>query len=142
MDKFVEFYGDGLDNLAVTDRVMIANMSPENGATVTYFPVDQQTLAYLRLTGRPPELVELVEAYYQAQGLFRRLGAPDPAVHQHARTGHGHGRAQPGGSQAPAGPRGSLPGADKISSRRWPNRAPKTATPSRPKNWDAAPRPA
>ncbi len=78
VDKFVEFYGDGLDHLAVTDRVMIANMSPENGATVTYFPVDQQTLAYLRLTGRPPELVELVEAYYRAQGLFRRLGAPDP----------------------------------------------------------------
>ena len=78
VDKFVEFYGDGLDHLAVTDRVMIANMSPENGATVTYFPVDEQTLAYLRLTGRPAELVELVEAYYRAQGLFRLAGAPDP----------------------------------------------------------------
>jgi aconitate hydratase len=78
VDKFVEFYGDGLAHLAVTDRVMIANMSPENGATVTYFPVDEQTLAYLRLTGRPPELVELVEAYYRAQGLFRQTGTPDP----------------------------------------------------------------
>ncbi len=78
VDKFVEFYGDGLDHLAVTDRVMIANMSPENGATVTYFPVDAQTLDYLRLTGRPAELVELVETYYRAQGLFRQAGAPDP----------------------------------------------------------------
>ena len=78
VDKFVEFYGDGLDHLAVTDRVMIANMSPENGATVTYFPVDEQTLAYLRLTGRPAELVELVETYYRAQGLFRQAGSPDP----------------------------------------------------------------
>jgi len=78
VDKFVEFYGDGLDHLAVTDRVMIANMSPENGATVTYFPVDEQTLAYLRLTGRPAELIELVEAYYRAQGLFRQAGTPDP----------------------------------------------------------------
>ncbi len=78
VDKFVEFYGDGLDHLAVTDRVMIANMSPENGATVTYFPVDEQTLAYLRLTGRSAELVELVETYYRAQGLFRQAGSPDP----------------------------------------------------------------
>ena len=55
VDKFVEFYGPGLDTLTLADRAMIANMAPENGATMLYFPVDEQTLDYLRLTGRPTE---------------------------------------------------------------------------------------
>ncbi len=76
--KFVEFFGPGLAALPLTDRAMIANMSPENGATITYFPVDQQTLDYLRMTGRPEELVERVAAYYQAQHLFRDSATPDP----------------------------------------------------------------
>jgi len=71
VEKFVEFFGPGLSTLPVTDRAMIANMAPENGATVMYFPVDQLTLDYLRFTGRPRAVVELVEAYYRAQGLFR-----------------------------------------------------------------------
>ncbi len=76
--KFVEFYGSGLNSLPLADRAMIANMSPENGATITYFPVDHETLAYLRLTGRSAELIELVETYYKSQHLFRRDDIPAP----------------------------------------------------------------
>jgi aconitate hydratase len=71
VEKFVEFYGSGLSSLAVTDRAMIANMSPENGATMTYFPIDAQTLQYMRLTGRSDEQIALVEAYAREQSLFR-----------------------------------------------------------------------
>jgi len=76
--KFVEFYGHGLDALPLADRAMIANMSPENGATITFFPVDEETLNYLRLTGRTEEEVALVEAYYKAQGMFRTAETPTP----------------------------------------------------------------
>jgi aconitate hydratase len=76
--KFVEFYGHGLSNLAVANRATIANMSPEYGATMGFFPVDAETLAYLRFTGRPEPIVELVEAYTKAQGLFRTDDTPDP----------------------------------------------------------------
>jgi len=69
--KFVEFYGAGLDNLSLADRATIANMTPEYGATCSFFPVDQKTLDYLTLTGRDEQLVELVEAYSKAQGLWR-----------------------------------------------------------------------
>ena len=76
--SFVEFAGDGLSDLTVADRATIANMSPEFGATATLFPVDDETLAYLRLTGRDEELVSLVEAYTKEQGLWREPGAaPD-----------------------------------------------------------------
>jgi len=77
--KFVEFFGRGLDELSVPDRATIANMSPEYGATLGFFPVDEQTLTYLRNTGRPAELVELVRAYCSAQGLFRGPDTRDPA---------------------------------------------------------------
>ncbi|GAB4504668.1 MAG: aconitate hydratase AcnA [Anaerolineales bacterium] len=77
--KFVEFYGPGLDSMSLTDRATIANMAPEYGATTGFFPVDNETLRYLRLTGRPTEQVELVEAYCRAQGLFRDSNTPDPA---------------------------------------------------------------
>ncbi len=69
--RFVEFYGPALDHLAVADRATIANMAPEYGATIGFFPVDDQTLRYLRLTGRDERLIETVEAYYKAQGLWR-----------------------------------------------------------------------
>jgi aconitate hydratase len=78
VDNFVEFYGPGLSSLSLSDRAMIANMSPENGATITFFPVDRATLDYLRLTGRPAELIELVEAYCKTQHLFRTDETPDP----------------------------------------------------------------
>jgi aconitate hydratase len=76
--KFVEFYGEGLSALSLADRATVANMSPEYGATVGFFPVDEETLCYLRLTNRPPELVALVEAYAKEQGLFRTDAAPAP----------------------------------------------------------------
>ena len=69
--KIIEFHGAGLNNLTLADRAMIANMTPENGATMTYFPVDDQTLAYLKLTGRSEQTVALVETYFKAQGLYR-----------------------------------------------------------------------
>ncbi|MDF3920539.1 aconitate hydratase AcnA [Salinicola salarius] len=73
--KFVEFYGDGLDDLPLADRATIANMAPEYGATCGFFPVDDETLNYLRLTGRDEDQIELVKAYTQAQGLWRQPGA-------------------------------------------------------------------
>ena len=76
--KFVEFYGAGLSNLTVSDRTTIGNMSPEYGSTIAIFPVDAQTLDYLRLTGRRPEHVALVEAYAQANGMFRTDDSPEP----------------------------------------------------------------
>jgi len=76
--KFVEFYGAGLSSLSLADRATIANMAPEYGATMGFFPVDAESLAYLRLTGRDPHLVALVEAYWTAQGLFRTDATPDP----------------------------------------------------------------
>jgi aconitate hydratase len=76
--KFVEFYGPGLAALSLPDRATIANMAPEYGATIGFCPVDEETLAYLRFTGRPKDLVALVEAYSREQGLFRVDGAPDP----------------------------------------------------------------
>ena len=69
--KFVEFYGSGLSNLTLPDRATIANMSPEYGATCGFFPVDDETLSYLRGTGRPESLVQRVERYCKTQGLFR-----------------------------------------------------------------------
>lgn len=76
--KFVEFFGAGLSSLAVADRATIANMAPEYGATIGFFPIDDQTLRYLDLTGRPKELIALVEAYSRAQGLFRTDISPVP----------------------------------------------------------------
>ena len=76
--KFVEFYGTGLSSLPLADRATIANMAPEYGATMGFFPTDDETLKYLRLSGRPDEHVALVEAYTKAQGLFRTDATPDP----------------------------------------------------------------
>jgi aconitate hydratase len=76
--KFVEFFGPGMAALSLPDRATIANMAPEYGATIGFFPVDEETLAYLRFTGRPKEVVALVEAYSKEQGLFRTAESPDP----------------------------------------------------------------
>jgi len=78
VDKFVEFYGTGLSQMTLPDRGTIANMAPEYGATMGFFPVDAESLNYLRRTGRPAELVELVERYSKEQGLFRTDDTPDP----------------------------------------------------------------
>jgi aconitate hydratase len=76
--RFVEFYGPGLDALSLADRATIANMAPEYGATCGFFPIDDATLTYLRLTGRPAENIALVEAYAKAQGFWRDAASEDP----------------------------------------------------------------
>jgi aconitate hydratase len=81
--KFVEFYGSGLGKMTLPDRATIANMAPEYGATMGFFPVDEETLAYLRRTGRDEALIELVERYCKAQGLFRTDDMPDPEFSDH-----------------------------------------------------------
>jgi aconitate hydratase len=78
VEKFVEFYGPGLGQMSLADRATIANMAPEYGATCGFFPVDDETLAYLRKTGRSPAEVDLVERYGKEQGLFRTAQTPDP----------------------------------------------------------------
>ncbi|QOJ15894.1 MAG: aconitate hydratase AcnA [Planctomycetia bacterium] len=78
VDKFVEFFGDGLDELSIPDRATIANMAPEYGATMGFFPVDTVTLDYLRFTGRDAETLALVEAYCKENGLFRTAASPEP----------------------------------------------------------------
>ncbi|MCS6797855.1 MAG: aconitate hydratase AcnA [Myxococcota bacterium] len=78
VDKFVEFFGPGLGELSLPDRATLANMAPEYGATIGFFPIDAETLAYLRFTGRDEAHVALVEAYARAQGLFCEPGSPEP----------------------------------------------------------------
>ncbi|HEX2194127.1 MAG TPA: aconitate hydratase [Candidatus Limnocylindria bacterium] len=80
--KFVEFHGPGLSRLGLADRATISNMSPEFGATATLFPIDDETLRYLRMTGRPHETVARVEAYAKEQGLFRTDETPEPAFNE------------------------------------------------------------
>ncbi len=80
--KFVEFYGPGLSSMSVPDRATISNMAPEQGATVSFFPVDDETLRYMRLTGRSAEQIELTERYTKQQGLFRNDATPDPEFSQ------------------------------------------------------------
>src|SRR6059058_2724372 len=77
--KFVEFYGSGLADLPLADRATIANMAPEYGATCGIFPVDAETLRFLRFTGRPESQVQLVEAYTKEQGLFHDAKTPEAA---------------------------------------------------------------
>src|SRR3954447_21411755 len=76
--RFVEFYGPGLNSMTVADRATIANMAPEYGATCGFFPIDERTLEYMRLTGRDDDRIALVKAYAQAQGMWRAGGAPEP----------------------------------------------------------------
>jgi aconitate hydratase len=76
--KFVEYYGPGVLELPLADRATIANMAPEYGATIGIFPVDSRTIDYLRMSGRPKDLIELVAAYYQDQGMFLTASSPDP----------------------------------------------------------------
>jgi aconitate hydratase len=78
VEKFVEFFGSGLSSLSLADRATIGNMGPEYGATIGYFPIDDETLRYLELTGRDPEQIKLVEAYANEQGIFRTDSSPDP----------------------------------------------------------------
>ena len=78
VDKFVEFAGPGLEEMALPDRASVANMAPEYGATAAFFPVDEETLRYLRQTGRDPQQIDLVERYCKEQRLFRTADSPEP----------------------------------------------------------------
>jgi aconitate hydratase len=78
VEKFVEFFGPGLASMSLPDRATIANMAPEYGATVGFFPVDDETLRYMRLTGRSEELIQRVERYCKEQGIFRYSDSQDP----------------------------------------------------------------
>ena len=78
VNKFVEFYGTGLDNLSLADRATIGNMAPEYGATCGFFPIDSETIRYLRFTGRDAHRAKLVEEYAKAQGMWRDASTPDP----------------------------------------------------------------
>ena len=103
--KFVEFFGPGLANLPLADRATIGNMSPEFGSTCAIFPVDAETLRYLEFSGRPPEQIELVEAYTQRAGPVPRRGLRGRHLLRHARARPLDRRALAGRAQAPAGPR-------------------------------------
>ena len=81
--KFVEFYGAGLDQLPLADRATLGNMTPEYGATISIFPIDDETLRYLRFSGREESAVQLVEAYAKAQGLFRSASSPEAMYSEH-----------------------------------------------------------
>ncbi|MBP7933846.1 MAG: aconitate hydratase AcnA [Phycisphaerae bacterium] len=76
--KFIEFFGPGMTHMSLPDRATVANMAPEYGATMGFFPVDEETLRYLQLSGRPAELIDLVERYCKEQGLFRTDQTPAP----------------------------------------------------------------
>ena len=128
--KFVEFFGEGLAGLPLADRATIGNMAPEYGATCGIFPVDAETLRYLEFSGRPPERVELVEAYCREQGPLPRRGLRGGHLLRHARAGPLDGGAQPGRAEAPAGPRGAVgrgqrlpPGAGRLRGGRAGRRA-------------------
>ena len=84
--KFVEFYGSGISELSLADRATIANMAPEYGATCGFFPVDAETLRYLRLTGRSEEQIQLVETYYKEQGLFHTANSPEAEYSRRSRS--------------------------------------------------------
>ena len=107
VEKFVEFYGPGLAEMSLADRATIANMAPEYGATCGFFPVDDETLAYLRKTGRSPAEVDLVERYSKEQGLFRSRRDARPRLHRHPGARPRDGRAEPRRAEAAARPRGA-----------------------------------
>ena len=126
--KFVEFFGPGLANLTIADRATIGNMSPEYGATCGFFPVDDDTIKYLRDTGRSAERVALVAAYAKAQGMYRTKIDARSDLHRRAQARAGAGRALARRTQAPAGPRRAqgrqgglrhLDGQGVQQGRRW-----------------------
>ncbi|MBI2504348.1 MAG: aconitate hydratase AcnA, partial [Candidatus Latescibacteria bacterium] len=101
VDKFVEFHGPGLGQLSLADRATIANMAPEYGATMGFFPVDEETLAYLQQTGRKPAVVERVRAYLEAQGMLYTPGAPEPVFSETLRLDMGTVEASLAGPTRP-----------------------------------------
>ncbi|MBX9796264.1 aconitate hydratase AcnA [Sphingomonas sp.] len=111
--RFVEFYGPGLASMTLADRATIANMAPEYGATCGFFPVDEKTIDYLRLTGRSDETIALVEGYAKAQGLWRHADAPDPVFTDTLELDMGSVQASLAGPKRPQD-RVSLPDVDEA----------------------------
>ena len=114
--KFVEFFGPGVAELSLADRATISNMAPEYGATCGIFPVDAETLRYLRLTGRSEEQIELVEAYYKEQGLFHTAGSPEAEYTQTLELDLGAVEAERGRTEASAGSRAAEGCGGQLSS--------------------------
>jgi aconitate hydratase len=103
VNKFVEFFGPGLDTMTIADRATIGNMAPEYGATCGFFPIDQETLNYLSFTGREPDRIALVEAYAKAQGLFRTASSADPVFTDRLELDLGHVVPSLAGPKRPEG---------------------------------------
>jgi len=110
VNKFVEFFGSGLDQLPLADRATIANMAPEYGATCGFFPIDAETIAYLKMSGRKPSQIALVEAYAKTQGLWRTARTPDPLFTDTVELDLGAVEASLAGPKRPQD-RVALPGA-------------------------------
>ena len=112
--KFVEFFGPGLHTLGLADRATIGNMSPEFGSTCAIFPVDRETLRYLEFTGRPTDLIELVDAYAREQGMFHTEDSEDPTFSETAGARPRRRRAEHRGPEAPAGPDRARRGEERV----------------------------
>ena len=117
VNKFVEFFGLGLDSLGLADRATIANMAPEYGATCGFFPIDKETIRYLNFTGRDPHRVRLVEAYARAQGLWRDEATPDPAFSDVLELDLGSVEPSLAGPAPPAGPCAAVARGVRLSRR-------------------------
>ncbi len=104
VEKFVEFFGPGLSAMSLPDRATIANMAPEYGATVGFFPVDDETLRYMRLTGRPEELIQRVERYCKEQEIFRYSNSQDPSFTDTLELDLSEVEFEPGRSKTTSGP--------------------------------------
>ncbi len=118
VDKFVEFFGDGLANLPLADRATIANMAPEYGSTCGIFPIDDETIRYLELSGRPRERIELTRAYAKAQGMWREQGAPAAQYTDVLELDMAQGRAEPRRPASSAGSRAAQHGEERLRSER------------------------
>ena len=127
--RFVEFTGPGLSQLGLADRATISNMCPEYGATAALFPVDDETLRYLRLTGRSEEQVDLVQRYTKEQGLFRTDASPDPVFNDLLELDLGTVEPSLAGPRRPQD-RVTLPGMAQSIRRVAPARRTRAALPS------------
>ena len=125
--KFVEFFGPGLHTLGLADRATIGNMSPEFGSTCAIFPVDRETLRYLEFTGRPTELIELVDAYAREQGMFHDEDSDDPTFSETLELDLGSVEPSHRGAEAPAGPDRAAERQARPSSSRSRSSTPRAA---------------
>ena len=126
VDKFVEFFGDGLANLPLADRATIANMAPEYGSTCGIFPIDEETLRYLELSGRPRRADRAGRGLCQGAGHVARQRREARRLHRRARTRSRHRRAEPRRPEAPAGSRAAVArprASTRPRSRPWPTSA-------------------